>query len=193
MHTEPLAAWFGEFNVVLCGPVNGDGCAAMEHTGMTNKTSILLLRDVGFASASYCTVCFAVIAALYVVGMKTGMADIRDPTTGAPVDVILSAHALFELSLFMGLFGTLFCLGGLLGVWVLATGSDRRGFHHVLGGALMGAIASGVIMLSSSGDDHLGLRACSVAAISLMIALLVRVYTSKNRVERETDAAARRD
>ena len=161
---------------------------------MTNKTSILLLRDVGFASVSYCTVCFAVIAALYVVGMKTGMADIRDPTTGAPVDVILSAHALFELSLFMGLFGTLFCLGGLLGVWVLATGSDRRGFHHVLGGALMGAIASGVLMLSSpSGDDRLGLRVCSVAAISLTIALLVRVYTSKSRVESETDAATRRD
>ncbi len=161
---------------------------------MTNKTSILLLRDVGFASASYCTVCFAVIAALYVVGMQTGMADIRDPTTGAPVEVIFSAHALFVSSLFAGLFVTFFCLGGLAGVWILATGSGRRGFHHVLGGALMGAIASGVFTLGSSpGDDHQVLRAGSVAAISLMIALLVRVYTFRSRVESETDAATRRD
>ena len=158
---------------------------------MTNKTGILLLRDVGFASASYCTVCFAVTIALYLVVVMTGNADVRDPTTGAPVEVIFSAHALFVSSLFAGLFVTFFCLGGLAGVWILATGSGRRGFHHVLGGALMGAIASGVIMLSSSGDDHLGLRACSVAAISLMIALLVRVYTFRSRVESETDAAAR--
>ena len=172
---------------------------------MTNKTGILL-RNVGLASASYCTICFAFTAALYLVVMKTGNADIRDPTTGAPVDLIISAHALFVLSLFIGLGGTLFCLGGLAGVWVLATCSDRRVFHHILGGALIAAITSGVFMLSSLGtvgslyppetvrnahritpqafmyDDHLGLRACSVAAISLMIALLVRVYTSKSRV-----------
>lgn len=160
---------------------------------MTNKTGILLLRDVGFASASYCTVCFAVTIALYLVVVMTGNADVRD-STGAPVEVIFSAHALFVSSLFAGLFTTFFCLGGLAGVWILATGSDRRGFHHVLGGALMGAIASGVFALgSSSGDDHLVLRAGSVAAISLMIALLVRVYTFRSRVESETDAAARRD
>ena len=161
---------------------------------MTNKTGILLLRDVGFASASYCTVCFAVTIALYLVVVMTGNADIRDPTTGAPVEVIFSAHALFVSSLFAGLFVTFFCLGGLAGVWILATGSGRRGFHHVSGGALMGAIASGVFALgSSSGDDHQVLRAGSVAAISLMIALLVRVYTFRSRVESETDAAARLD
>ncbi|MCH7921186.1 MAG: hypothetical protein IIC50_24855 [Planctomycetes bacterium] len=42
--------------------------------------------------------------------MMTGNADIRDPTTGAPVEAIFSAHALFVSSLFAGLFTTLFCL-----------------------------------------------------------------------------------
>ncbi len=154
---------------------------------MMNRIAIRL-RNAGLASASYCTVCFAVTITLYLVMMMTGNADFRDHTTGAPVDAIFSAQALLVSSLFVGLATTLFCAGGLAGVWVLAAGSDRSVVHHVLGGALIAAIASAVFTLGTSfGDDHLLLRACLVAAVSLMIALLVRTYTSVSQVE--TDAA----
>ncbi len=74
---------------------------------MINRIAILL-RNVGLASASYCTVCFAVTTALYLVVMMTGNANIRNPTTGAPAEVIFSAHTLFVSSLFVGLVTTLF-------------------------------------------------------------------------------------
>jgi hypothetical protein len=152
---------------------------------MTSR-SIIRLRNVGIASASYSATCFAVTSAIYLLVVMTGNADIRDPNSGAPVEALISLHTFFVSSLFVGLATTLFCLGGLAGVWVLAAGPDRKVFPQVLGAALIAAIAAGVFSLGTSlSDNHLVLRSCSIAAISLMIALLVRVYTCTIRVEQK--------
>ena len=136
------------------------------------------LKNVGYASLCYCATCFAVAAGWYLVIWATGNLEFRDPATGDVVAFTPSANA-FTLAFFAGAMTTLFCLGGLLGVWILAARARGTVRLHVVGGTLLALLSCGIFLFGASlGEDHLFLRAFEVAAVSIVAAVLARLYVA---------------
>ena len=137
------------------------------------------LKKVGYASLCYCATCFAVAAGSYVVIWVTGNLELRDPTTRAVVEnATIPTSNVFLLALFFGAVTTILCLGGLLGVWILAARVRGTVRQHVVGGTLLALLSCGIFLFGASlGEaDHLFLRAFEVAAVNVVAALLVRQY-----------------
>ncbi len=146
------------------------------------------LKNVGYASLCYCATCFAVAAGSYIVIVLTGNEEFRDSTGTVVVedfiiptgDVVLYPTAdVFLLALFAGAMTTLFCLGGLLGVWILAARMRGTVRLHVVGGTLLALLCCGIFLFGASlGEGHLFLRAFEVAAVSIVAAILARLYVA---------------
>ncbi len=138
------------------------------------------LKNVGCASLGYCATCFAVAAGSYIVIVLTGNEEFRDSTGTVVVeDVIIPTANVFLLGLFAGAMTTLFCLGGLLGVWILAARMRGTVRLHVVGGTLLALLCCGIFLFGASlGEGHLFLRAFEVAAVSIVAAILARLYVA---------------
>ena len=118
------------------------------------------LRNLGYASLGYCATCFAIGAGSYFLIWATGNLEFQDPATGAvTTEFDISRSSAFQLSLFAGVMTTIFCLGGLLGVWILAARVRGPVRPHVVGGAVLAVIGCGIFLFGATlGDDHLFLR-----------------------------------
>ncbi len=140
------------------------------------------LRNVGYASLGYCATCFAGAAGSYLAIWATGNLEFRDPATGAIWEgFTIPISSVFRPALFAGVMTTIFCIGGLLGVWILAARVRGTPGQHVAGGTLLAVLGCGIFLLGASlGEDHLFLRAFEVAAVSIVAALLVRLYVAAN-------------
>ena len=138
------------------------------------------LKNVGYASLGYCATCFAAAAGSYIVIVLTGNAEFRDSTGAVVVEnVTIPTSNVFLLGFFVGAMTTLFCLGGLLGVWILAARVRGTVRQHVVGGSLLALLGCGIFLFGATlGEDHLFLRAFEVAAVSIVAALLVRQYAA---------------
>jgi len=93
-------------------------------------------RNIGLSSAVYSVTCFAFAAAVYLVVVFSGYASFRDPRTGAVVDAIIPISTVFVSSLFVGAVTSFICLGGLVGVWLVSTGTERGPWRHIIAGVL---------------------------------------------------------
>ncbi len=138
------------------------------------------LKKVGCASLCYCATCFAAAAGSYLLIWATGNLEFRDPATGAVAeDFTISSSSAFQLALFTGAMTTLFCLGGLLGVWILAARVRGSVKLHLIGGMLLALLGCGIFLFGATlGEDHLFLRAFEVAAVSIVAAVLARLYVA---------------
>ena len=138
------------------------------------------LKNVGYASLCYCATCFVIAAGWYLVIWATGNLEFRDPATGAIAeDFTISGSSAFKLSFFAGAATTIVCLGGLLGVWILAARARGTVRLHVVGGTLLALLSCGIFLFGASlGEDHLFLRAFEVAAVSIVAAVLARLYVA---------------
>lgn len=138
------------------------------------------LRNVACASLCYCGTCFAGGGGSYLLILLAGNEEYRDPANGAVVENFTIPTAnMFKLSLFAGAMTTFFCLGGLFGVWILAARVRRTLRQHVGGGALLAVIGCGIFLFGASlGENHIFLRAFEVAAVSILAALLARLYVA---------------
>lgn len=141
------------------------------------------LKNVAFASLCYCATCFAGAAGSYALMWATGNLKLRDPATNAVVEnATIPSSSVLPLSLFFGVATTVVCLGGLLGVWVLAARLEATRRLHAAGGMLLALLGGGTFLFGASvgAQDHLLLRALAVAVVSLVAATLVRVYVAGN-------------
>ena len=140
------------------------------------------LRNVGYASLGYCATCFAGAAGSYLAIVLSGNAELRDSTGAVVENVIVPTSSFLRLALFAGMMTTIFCIGGLLGVWILASRVRGTPGRHLAGGTLLAVLGCGIFLLGASlGEDHLFLRAFEVAAVSIVAALLVRLYVAADR------------
>lgn len=137
------------------------------------------LKNVAYASLCYCATCFAVAAGWYLVIWATGNLTGRDAATGDVVAFTIPSSNAFKLAFFVGAMTTLFCLGGLLGVWILAARTRGTVRLHLVGGTLLALLGCGIFLFGASlGEDHLFLRAFEVAAVSIVAAVLARLYVA---------------
>ena len=138
------------------------------------------LKNVGYASLCYCATCFVIAAGSYLVIWATGNLEFRNPATGAIwEDFTISGSSAFQIALLMGAMTTLFCLGGLLGVWILAARARGTLRLHLVGGTLLALLGCGIFLFGASlGEEHLFLRAFEVAAVSIVAAVLARLYVA---------------
>jgi len=134
------------------------------------------LRNVGFASISYCVTCFVCAVTIYLAFVLTGNVVLSD-VKGEVVDAAVPISTFFLSSFFVAATTTMFCLGGLLGVFLLVARHDGDLIHHALNAAFLALIASGVFTIESTlGEDHFALRAFEVAGICAVAAILARSY-----------------
>lgn len=136
------------------------------------------IRNVGFASLTYCVTCFICGAAIYLTAILTGDVEFRDATGAVVADFKVPASTFYLSSLFTGAITTICCLGGLIGVRLLPARRDGRLIRHALNAAVLGLIGSGVFLTIGRplGGEHYALRALLVAGICTVTACLTKSY-----------------
>ena len=94
-----------------------------------------------------------------------------------PVAFRLPPRTWIASFMIVGTMTTLWCSGGLAGLWVLTCSTPARPRDHVKAAVLMGAIVAVVFFGFTLGEDHLRLGAACAAGTSIAIAMIVRTYT----------------
>lgn len=130
-------------------------------TSSRPSVNILILSSV------YCATCFIVAVAAYAIALAV-----------EPVDFTLSLRTWVASFLFVATATTIFCSGGLVGVWLLIASIQSPLLTHIKAVVLIASIGSGFFFAFTLGEDRILLGAIVVATASLAIALLARTYTS---------------
>ena len=124
-------------------------------------------REVVVPSVVYCLTCFAIAQLLYLIMLVID-----------PVAFKLSPRTWVASFIFVGSITTVYCSGGLAGLWLLICSTDALPRVHVKTAVLIGAVASSVFFFGFTlAQDRLLLGSTFVAATSVAIALVVRTYT----------------
>lgn len=120
-------------------------------------------RKIIGPSLVYCLTCFTIAELLYLLMLMI-----------EPVAFRLSPRTWVASFMIVGTMTTLWCSGGLAGLWVLTWSTPARPRDHVKAAVLMGAIATVAFF---GFEDHLRLGAACAAGTSIAIAMVVRTYT----------------
>lgn len=114
----------------------------------------------------YCLTCFTIAELLYFLMLMI-----------EPLAFRLSPRTWVVSFMIVGTMTTLWCSGGLAGLWVLTWFTPARPRDHVKAAILIGAVAAVVFMGFTRGEDHVRLGATCAAGTSIAIAMIVRTYT----------------
>jgi len=123
-------------------------------------------REILAPSVVYCLTCFTIAQLLYLIVLVVD-----------PVAFKLSPQTWVASFIFVGTITTIYCSGGLAGLWLLICSTVALPRDHAKTAVLIGAIASSVFFFGFTlAEDHLWLGAAFVAGTSVAIAIVVRIY-----------------
>jgi hypothetical protein len=95
----------------------------------------------------------------------------------APPAYSLTAKAWMASFLIQCIGTAVCCTGGFLGMWFITVSMDRPIRDHIKTAALIGLLATGILIEFSAGNDRLMLGATFVTVLSAVVALIVKTYT----------------